>query len=559
LTADARAQSAREEAVQQAIETVALGGSLSSVLEFLCRTMEEESRDGVIACIHPLDETSATFCDTVAPSLPKSYSEAVDGMLISSLTGPCCYAAVTRQTVVVPEVAADPKWSKFQAFAEPLGVRACWSTPIFSTDKRVIGTFAHYYREARDPSPRDERMVKLLTRAAAIAIERSRGEAKLRELNETLEQRVEEATRERLEIWNASQDLLVLGDLEGRVLSVNPAWSATLGWPEADLVGRTTDWLLHPDDLERVHAEIVRLGSGLSTSGFESRLRHKDGSYRRLSWKAVPDGGRLYATGRDVTELKEAEDRLHDTRRELAQVARHTTLAVMTGSIAHEMNQPLAAIVACGSAALRFLDRAEPDLDEARDALRQIVDDGHRAAAIISNIRELFRRDDRAPVPLDANELVREVLSLTYSDLVARRVTVQHELQEGLPQILGQRVLLQQVLLNLVANAVEAMAPLEQTARLLAVKTQARGPDSVLISLADSGPGIDPEVAKRIFDPFFSTKPQGMGMGLSICRMIVESHQGRLWMDAAVPQGAIFNLQLPTSGSEAARSSRASG
>jgi signal transduction histidine kinase len=150
-------------------------------------------------------------------------------------------------------------------------------------------------------------------------------------------------------------------------------------------------------------------------------------------------------------------------------------------------------------------------------------------------------------VPLDANELVREVLSLTYSDLVARRVTVQHELQEGLPKILGQRVLLQQVLLNLVANAVEAMTPLERTARLLAVKTQARGPDSVLISVADSGPGIDPEVAKRIFDAFFSTKPQGMGMGLSICRMIVEAHQGRLWLDAAVPQGAIFNLQLPTS------------
>src|SRR5262245_38552930 len=189
----ARAQRAREEATQVALETVAEGGPLAGVLEFLCRTMEDESVDRVIACIHPLNDEATMFRDTAAPSLDKSYRAAVDGMLVSSMTGPCCYAATTRQTVVVPEVAADPRWVKFQEFAEPLGIRSCWSTPIFSNEGKVLGTFAHYYFEARDPSPRDERMVELMTRAAAVAIERSRAEAALRELNETLEQRVQEA------------------------------------------------------------------------------------------------------------------------------------------------------------------------------------------------------------------------------------------------------------------------------------------------------------------------------------------------------------------------------
>src|SRR5262249_14878407 len=160
-------------------------------------------------------EDETIFHDAAAPSLDKSYREATDGMLVSSMTGPCCYAAITRQTVVVPDVAADPKWVRFRAFADPLGIRSCWSTPIFSNQEKVLGTFAHYYCERRDPSPRDERMVELLTRAAAVAIERSRAEAALRELNETLEQRVRAATRERLQIWNVSQDLLVIADVNG--------------------------------------------------------------------------------------------------------------------------------------------------------------------------------------------------------------------------------------------------------------------------------------------------------------------------------------------------------
>ena len=302
-----RLESSRAESTQHALEAVAEGGPLAGVLDFLCRTMQDESVDRVIACIHPLTEDATVFCDTAAPALDKSYREATDGVLVSAMTGPCCYAAAHRQTVVVADLAADPKWDTFMRFAGPLGIRSCWSTPIFSNDGKVLGTFAHYYFDARDPSPRDERMVELLTRAAGVAIERSRADAALRRLNETLEQRVEAETRERLQIWNVSEDLLVIAGLDGACLNVNPAWTATLGWSQEELVGKSYEWLIHPDDLERSQAELDSLTRGRKTLRFENRLRAKDGSYHWISWKAAPDGARIYGMGRDVTESKRAQ------------------------------------------------------------------------------------------------------------------------------------------------------------------------------------------------------------------------------------------------------------
>src|SRR5262249_3222430 len=182
----------------------------------------------------------------------------------------------------------------------------------------------------------------------------------LRELNETLEQRVEAETRERLQIWNVSQDLQVVAALDGTYISVNPAWSTVLGWSTSDLIGKTSRWLLHPDDEEKTRTEIGRLGAGKKTLRFESRFRHKDGSYRWISWNAAPDQERIYAMGRDVTDLKVAENTLQETREELAQVAQRTMLATMSAAIAHEIKQPLAAIVANASAGLRWLNRTTP-------------------------------------------------------------------------------------------------------------------------------------------------------------------------------------------------------
>ncbi|MGB9294721.1 MAG: PAS domain S-box protein, partial [Pseudolabrys sp.] len=291
--------------------------------------------------------------------------------------------------------------------------------------------------------------------------EQLEAEKALRELNATLEHRVEAQTRERVQIWNVSQDLLVVTDLDGKYLTVNPAWTVSLGWSEAELLGNTSQWLLHPDDREKTRAEISQLAAGHATQRFEVRFRHKDGSYRWLSWKAVQDHGRIYAMARDVTDLKNAENKLRDVRHELSQAARRTTVAAMSAAIAHEIRQPLGAIVTNANAGLRWLNRPAPDLDEVRDTLTHIVADGHRASEVIQSVRAMFAKGDHAGTPLDTNELIRETIAIANNELEAARVVVELELGERIPMISAHKGQLQQVVLNIITNAADAMRTID--------------------------------------------------------------------------------------------------
>jgi PAS domain S-box-containing protein len=535
----ARAQRGREETTQVALETVAEGGPLAGVLEFLCRTMEAESVDRVIACIHPVNEDASMFLYAAAPSLDKSYREAVEGMLVSSMTGPCCQAVTNRQTYVVPDVAADPKIVKFQEFAEPLGIRSAWCTPIFSNEGKVLGTFAHYYFEARDPSPRDARMVELLTRAAAVAIERNRAEVALRELNETLEQRVQAETRERLQIWNVSQDLLVIAGLDGTYLSLNPAWTATLGWSEADLLGQSSQWLLHPDDRERTRAEHDHLAKGQKTLRFENRLRAKDGSYRWISWKAAPDSGRIYSMGRDITEHKRAEAELQQARTALAHRQRVSLLGEVAASLAHEIKQPIAAASIDAKVCLRALGDDRLNVQAAREAAARMVKDAMSADEIIRRTTALYKKDTTHRERVDVNAVIREMVRLFQQE--AGAIAIRTELAKDIPDIMADRVQLQQVFMNLMLNAIEAM---KDTGGELTIASQPGEGAELRISVSDTGVGLPIENPDQIFDSFVTTKPQGTGMGLAITRSIVESHGGRVWAIANVGPGATFMFTL---------------
>jgi PAS domain S-box-containing protein len=370
-------------------------------------------------------------------------------------------------------------------------------------------------------------------------------EKALRELNETLEQRVEAETRERLRIWNVSEDFLVVANLEGTYLNVNPAWTATLGWSEAELLGKSSRWLLHPDDVEKTRIEIDKLAAGQRTFRFENRLRHKDGTYRWISWKSVPDRGRIYAMGRDVTELKDTENELLVARRELAQAARRTMAAAMTAAIAHEIRQPLSAIVANANAGLRWLSRSQPDLDEAHQTLKNIVRDGHRASDVVQSVKTMFSGNDQEGTLVDANEIVRDTIALLRDDLEAANVTVDLELYAGLLPVYGHRGQLQQIVSNIITNATDAMRAVGDRKRLLQVKSTIVETTRILISFEDCGTGIDTKNLERIFDPFFTTKPQGMGMGLAICRSIVEAHGGSLTVSPGVSHGSVFQIALP--------------
>lgn len=223
--------------------------------------------------------------------------------------------------------------------------------------------------------------------------------------------------------------------------------------------------------------------------------------------------------------------------------ARLMTGDVVAASIAHEIRQPLTAMITSADAGFRFLDRSAPNLERAKEALKRIATDGHRAGVVVESIRANFRNDDRTRTSLDVNELIQEVLSLERGALQRHRIRVEAETVGQLPQVRGNRVQLQQVLINLITNAIDSMAS-EDEPRVLCVKSAAHERDGVMISVADIGTGISPQIRDRIFNPLFTTKADGMGMGLSICRAIVEAHEGRLSVSQNLPRGAIFQFTL---------------
>ena len=247
-----------------------------------------------------------------------------------------------------------------------------------------------------------------------------------------------------------------------------------------------------------------------------------------------------------VEERGRTEQSLRATERELARVSRQTTVGAMAASIAHEINQPLSALVTNGGIGLRLLANADSDLDEVREVLKRMIDDGFRASNIISSIRAMFGKERREKSLVSTRDLVSEVLALVRGELESHQVSLQLELHQDLPPVMGDRLQLQQVLLNLIMNAVEAMSSVEGRERSLLVKSELHGAGDLLITVEDSGPGIDPNDMNRIFDALFTTKSHGMGLGLSICQSIIASHGGRLWASARVPHGAVFYIQLPS-------------
>jgi C4-dicarboxylate-specific signal transduction histidine kinase len=282
----------------------------------------------------------------------------------------------------------------------------------------------------------------------------------------------------------------------------------------------------------------------------ETQHRRKDGTSLPVNtyFSAVSERGPNQQTFLtvtvDISARRAAEDALRAAQSELGRIARLTTVGAMAATIAHELNQPLAAIVANGNAGLRWLDRPEPSLEEARSAFGRIVNEGHRAAQIIASIRAMFKKDSGARSPVAINELVCDVVSTSLGELKSRRVSLALQLLDDLAPVQADRVQLQQVLLNLLTNAIDSMAAVTDRPHMLCVRSE-HLEDWVLVSVQDSGTGIAPEHVERMFDAFFTTKPNGIGLGLSICRSIVESHGGRLSVFPAHPHGSVFQVMLP--------------
>jgi PAS domain S-box-containing protein len=307
---------------------------------------------------------------------------------------------------------------------------------------------------------------------------------------------------------------------------------------------------IHPDDRARTREEFRTAIREKVDFDHGFRIVHPGGEIREIHVIGHPVLGPLgdvveyVGTVMDVTERRRAEEE----RQALAHANRITTMGQLTASIAHEVNQPIAAVVTNAQAALRWLNMQPPNAEEVRQALDRIVSNGRRAGGVIGRIRALVAKAPPLNDRLDVNEVTREVIALTRSELRSSGTSLQTQLADRLPLVQGDRIQLQQVMLNLILNAVEAMSGSSETARDLLIRTEQDGSGGVLVAVEDSGPGLQPESLDRLFDAFYTTKPSGMGMGLSICRSIIEAHGGRVWATTNVPRGTVLQFTLPQQG-----------
>jgi PAS domain S-box-containing protein len=382
--------------------------------------------------------------------------------------------------------------------------------------------------------------------------------SQLEEVNRALRKEIAERERAEEDVRRSEDRLrLVIDTLPAMVWSKLPDGSADfLNQRFREYTGLSLEdglgwgWMMnafHPED--RAEEEWRAAFAAGEPFEREARLRRADGAYRRFLLRAVPlcdELGRVvkwYGTTTDIEDRSRAKEALLEAQDKLAHVTRTQAMGELAAAIAHEVNQPLTAIVTNANFSLRQLKGSAPDLDELRTAITEIVNDGTRASAIISRIRGLLIKGTPKRTELDLNDVVQEVIALLRNELTRNRVLLGTELAARLPRVQGDPVQLQQVLINLIMNAVEAMRR-SALPRNLVIRS-AKKPDCILVQVQDSGPGIGPEVADRIFEPFFTTKTEGIGMGLAISRSIVESHGGQLFL-AADSRGALFEFTLPT-------------
>jgi PAS domain S-box-containing protein len=383
----------------------------------------------------------------------------------------------------------------------------------------------------------------------------------------TERKRAEDSLRASEARWRSIFEHSVVGigttDRERRYLSANPALQRMLGYSEEELRGLTSADVTHPADRNTTDRGLEAVWERRQESyHIEKRMIRKDGGVIWVNTTGAPvpatesDPAFLPAIVVNVTEQKRAEEALRISQAELARVSRLTTMGELTASIAHEVNQPLAAIAASGNACRRWLASDNPNLDRARDSVDRIIRDAHRASEIITRIRSMTRKAPPTQLPVDINDVIADVLIFARGELLAKDVSVRPALHDGLTNVTGDRVQLQQVVLNLVMNAVEAMASVTNRERVLAITSQRAEDGSPIVTVEDSGLGLDASDSDRIFDAFFTTKPGGMGMGLSISTSIVEAHGGRLWASPKLPHGAAFHLKLPAAGEMTAHSDK---
>jgi PAS domain S-box-containing protein len=514
------------------LESIVQGVAMPVLLDRLCRLVEDVSRPR-LASIHLLDTAGTRLIHAAAPSLPKVFVAALDGVAIGPAAGSLGTAAVRKGPVLVSDIATDPLWAEAREVPLSQGLRACWSTPILSSDRRVLGTLAIYAGEPWTPGEDERALVERITHLSSIAIER-------RQAEERLESQVR--------LLDLTHDTIFVRDEKDMVTFWNRGAEELYGWTRAEAIGQITHDLLKtafPIPLPEITAQLLATGRWEGDVVHTTRAGAQLTVASRWSLQSDPAGPslRVLETNTDITSRRHAEEVARKAQEELAHAARVATMGELAASIAHEVNQPLSGVVINANACLRWLASQSPNLDEARDALQRIIRDGKRASDVITRVRALSRKSAAERESLDLNDAIRSVVTIIQGELRKNRVVLTLNLAPDLPAVLGDRVQMQQVILNLAINAIEALSGVVGRQRELVIRTE-REDEHVRVSVRDSGSGLAPDAMGRIFDAFYTTKHTGLGMGLSISRSIVESHGGTLSVALNEGPGTTFHFTI---------------
>jgi PAS domain S-box-containing protein len=522
------------------LEMVAARVPLNDILVDLCRLVESTMM-GSFCSTMLVDPDRDTFHGAAASSLSADFVAAVQSMPLDSEAGPCAMAACLRHQVVVSELTLDARWQDqlWYQLAMKAGLKSCWSTPVVSTAGQVLAVFAVYYRDTKVPTPFEEHLIRQFAHIASIAIERIQSDAALKR-SEAFLAKAQRLSSSGSFSWRVSTDDLMFSAEFYRIFGLDPAQPVSVPM----VMSR-----VHPEDAPAFTRMIERARTEGADFDDEHRLVMTDGSVKYIYMVAHrtvdADGESVYIGAvQDVTRRRLSEDALGNSRSELARVARVTSLGALTASIAHEVNQPLFGITTNASTCVRMLGSAAPNLEGAREMARRIIRDGNRASEVITRLRAMFVKREPTSESVDLNEVTQEVIALSIGELQRSKVVLQTDLAADLPCVMGDRVQLQQVILNLCLNAADAMSAIEERPRQLVITT-GREADMACLSVQDAGVGFEPETAEKLFDAFFTTKRGGMGIGLSVSRSIIESHHGRLWAARNDGPGATFAFAIP--------------
>jgi PAS domain S-box-containing protein len=521
---------------------MARGGPLTEILDNVCRLVEEHA-GGILASISLLEGNRLRHGS--APSLPKAYTDAIDGAEIGPSAGSCGTAAYLREQVIVEDIATDPLWADDRELALPHGLRACWSTPIISSQGRVLATFAAYYREPRKPNRRDQEIIEQITDLAGVAIERKLAQVALQRSEANLAE-AQKLTHTGSWTYNpATEKALYWSDEMFRICGFDPQQ----GPPTSEAFLER----VHPEDRESVAGTMRNAAREKSEYRVEHRIIHPNGTIKHTQAIGHPvldhSGNVVEFVGSavDVTERKRAEEereRLHQLEADLARLNRVSMMGELAASLAHEIKQPISAASLDAGTCSEWLAHKEPDIEEARQAASRIIHDVTRASEIIDRVRSLFRKGELHRESLDVNEIILEMIGLLCTEAGRKSTSIRTELADSLPLICADRIQLQQLFMNLALNAIDAIKD-SNTPGTLTIKSQLDSDGALLISVSDTGVGLPLDQMDKIFDAFFTTKSHGTGIGLSISRSIVESHGGHLWATANSERGATFHFTLP--------------